>query len=359
LNLPFPAAAKTGTTNDFRDNWTLGYTPDLAVGVWVGNSDNTPMQGTTGVTGAAPIWAEFMTGAILQLAGGNPTPFNRPPNIVERTICAISGTEPSASCKATRTELFASDQPPLPATQDLWRDVYLDNFTGLIVNNYCKDFPDHDTAIAVDDPDAQKWLRDSADGRAWADKNGIGSPIQFMPSGECAADSPRPLVALNAPTEGQTVTSERLTIIGRADATKDFDHFTLEYGEGTNPGDWHAIIASSTKPAGTGKLTEWDLASVKNGAVTIRLVVYAHTGGHAEAKVTFQLRKPTPTPEPTHPPEPTATNTPIPPTDTPTMTLLPPTATDTLIPPSATPTDTATLVPPTATSTPEPSLTPT
>ena len=62
LNLPFPAAAKTGTTNDFRDNWTLGYTPDLAVGVWVGNADYTPMQNTTGLTGAAPIWADFMTG---------------------------------------------------------------------------------------------------------------------------------------------------------------------------------------------------------------------------------------------------------------------------------------------------------
>ena len=78
LNLPFPAAVKTGTTNDFRDNWTMGYTPDLAVGVWVGNADYTPMQNTTGLTGAAPIWAEFMQHAIQQLTGGNPTPFSRP-----------------------------------------------------------------------------------------------------------------------------------------------------------------------------------------------------------------------------------------------------------------------------------------
>ena len=60
INLPFKAAGKTGTTNDFRDNWTLGYTPDLAVGVWVGNADYTPMQDTSGLTGAAPIWAKFM-----------------------------------------------------------------------------------------------------------------------------------------------------------------------------------------------------------------------------------------------------------------------------------------------------------
>ena len=60
LNLPFPVAAKTGTTNDFRDNWTLGYTPDLAAGVWVGNADYTPMVNTTGSSGAAPIWSQFM-----------------------------------------------------------------------------------------------------------------------------------------------------------------------------------------------------------------------------------------------------------------------------------------------------------
>ena len=64
LQLSRPAAAKTGTTTDFRDNWTLGYTPQLAVGVWVGNADNEPMVRTSGVTGAAPIWHDFMEAAL-------------------------------------------------------------------------------------------------------------------------------------------------------------------------------------------------------------------------------------------------------------------------------------------------------
>lgn len=55
-----PAAAKTGTTNDFRDNWTMGYTTDYVMGVWVGNDDNTPMYNVTGVQGAAPIWHDSM-----------------------------------------------------------------------------------------------------------------------------------------------------------------------------------------------------------------------------------------------------------------------------------------------------------
>ena len=78
INLPFTAAVKTGTTNDFRDNWTIGYTPDLAVGVWVGNADYKPMQNTTGLTGAAPIWANIMQYGIEKYTNNNPTGFNRP-----------------------------------------------------------------------------------------------------------------------------------------------------------------------------------------------------------------------------------------------------------------------------------------
>ncbi len=60
-----PVAAKTGTTNDYRDGWTLGYTPSLAAGVWVGNNDNTPMRrGVGGSVGAGPIWNSFMRRAL-------------------------------------------------------------------------------------------------------------------------------------------------------------------------------------------------------------------------------------------------------------------------------------------------------
>jgi len=57
-------AAKTGTTNDFRDNLTVGFTPNLAVAVWVGNADHTPMRNVSGIVGAAPIFHSFMTEAL-------------------------------------------------------------------------------------------------------------------------------------------------------------------------------------------------------------------------------------------------------------------------------------------------------
>lgn len=55
-----PSAAKTGTSNDFRDNWTMGFTTDFTVGVWAGNNDNSPMENVTGVDGAGPIWHDTM-----------------------------------------------------------------------------------------------------------------------------------------------------------------------------------------------------------------------------------------------------------------------------------------------------------
>ena len=59
-----PVAAKTGTTQDFHDAWTVGFTPSIAVGVWVGNNDNAPMKGgSDGVYAAAPLWHDFMVAA--------------------------------------------------------------------------------------------------------------------------------------------------------------------------------------------------------------------------------------------------------------------------------------------------------
>lgn len=60
LAFDFPVACKTGTSSNYRDNWTFGFTPEFTVGVWVGNPDNSPMRGITGVTGAAPIFHEIM-----------------------------------------------------------------------------------------------------------------------------------------------------------------------------------------------------------------------------------------------------------------------------------------------------------
>jgi membrane carboxypeptidase/penicillin-binding protein PbpC len=109
LRLDRPAAAKTGTTADYRDNWTVGYTPDLVVGVWVGNAENTPMRQITGVSGAAPIWHDFMAEA---LKGRPARDFAEPPGLVRLEVCADSGLLPGEACPRRRTELFLPGTEP-------------------------------------------------------------------------------------------------------------------------------------------------------------------------------------------------------------------------------------------------------
>ena len=85
----YPVSAKTGTTNDLRDNWTIGYTPSFVVAVWVGNNDNTPMAGVaSGITGASPIWNVLMTKV---LEGTEPELPQQPGNVVGRHVCSDTG----------------------------------------------------------------------------------------------------------------------------------------------------------------------------------------------------------------------------------------------------------------------------
>jgi 1A family penicillin-binding protein len=83
-------SAKTGTTNDFRDNWTIGYTPSFVVTTWVGNNDNSRMSGlVSGITGAAPIWHGIMS---TLLEGKSPQTIQRPSNVIQKSVCSLSGT---------------------------------------------------------------------------------------------------------------------------------------------------------------------------------------------------------------------------------------------------------------------------
>lgn len=125
-------SAKTGTTNDFRDNWTIGYTPSFLVATWVGNDDNTQMSGlTSGITGAAPIWNDIMSHL---LKNKTPEPISRPPGIIQKAICSDTGLLPpppgsGASCP-TRFEYFIKGSEPTmgePSAQDVMVDKNTQN----------------------------------------------------------------------------------------------------------------------------------------------------------------------------------------------------------------------------------------
>ena len=117
LEFPFPVAVKTGTSQAYHDNWTIGYTKDVTVGVWVGNFDRTPLKSSTGVTGAAPIFHAVMLAATQRLHGAAGFDARAivavPDGIVEREVCALSGMPANPWCPARQRErLPLANDPP-------------------------------------------------------------------------------------------------------------------------------------------------------------------------------------------------------------------------------------------------------
>ncbi|MEW6253918.1 MAG: penicillin-binding transpeptidase domain-containing protein, partial [Planctomycetota bacterium] len=162
LNIGRPAAAKTGTTTDFRDNWTVGYTPNLVVGVWVGNADNTPMVEVSGISGAGPIWHEF----VRQVLRGQPKQeFPVPAGLVRAEVCAISGLLPTPYCPRTRWEWFIDGT--VPTTYDtLYQPFVLDRRTGLLA----------DESTPPEEREERVYLVVPPEAREWAQRRGIPQP---------------------------------------------------------------------------------------------------------------------------------------------------------------------------------------
>lgn len=105
-----PIAGKTGTTNDFRDAWFIGYTPDVVTGVWVGFDDNSSLgKKNSGTTVAVPYWTEYMK---LIFENMPVTEFKHPKGIVTRKICEITGLLASPTCPEVLDEEFIQGNEP-------------------------------------------------------------------------------------------------------------------------------------------------------------------------------------------------------------------------------------------------------
>lgn len=156
LRLSRPAAVKTGTTTDWRDNWTVGYTPDLVTGVWVGNADNSPMEQVSGVTGAGPIWHDFMETALL----GRPAlRFSRPEGLVQAELCAASGKLPTELCPHRTREWFI--EGTVPTEPDDWYQLFrVDGATGLLADDSTPPDQILERIYLVLPPEAQGWALD-------------------------------------------------------------------------------------------------------------------------------------------------------------------------------------------------------
>jgi 1A family penicillin-binding protein len=351
LKLSRPAAAKTGTTDDYRDAWTVGYTPDLVAGVWVGNADNSEMKNVPGSLGAGPIWHNFMERALVDTPKSQ---FPRPEGIEEIEISADAGSLPSDACPPDRrrVEIFAAGQGPAGPEQDFHQFVRVDTSTNARATEYCP-------ANVVQE--RYFYVLPGEEGQKWAQAHNIPQP----PAELCPVHTGPADVALFQPMPGETV-AEEVYVVGRANAPG-FDHYVVEYGEGLDPIGWGEVSGPVYAPVDSGLLAVWDVRALADRDYTLRVVVYDSLGNGVEARTWVVVQNPVPTetatPTLTAIPSATATGTPTPtltslPSATPTETPLPSaTPTETSLP-SATPTETS-LPSATPTSTPSPTPAPT
>jgi penicillin-binding protein 1C len=339
LELPDrPVAAKTGTTNDNRDAWTVGHTPDLAVGVWIGNNDNTPMDGVAGAGGAAPIWNAFMRRAHANI---QPHSFPRPAGVIDREICAFSGTEPSPYCPEKRAEVFSASFLPPKAERDWFQQIEIDGNSGLRANQFCRANVFTKVMVVLDqiqDPAGRAWMQH------WAAERGM----EIAPNDYCTAGESSPQVRITAPGNGEAVHGW-VEIHGTVDLA-DFDRYEITFGVGGDPQAWGWVSGPHPAIVRDGLLGAWQVpADMTPGPFTLRVVAFNTRGAQFETRVQVNVVGPTPTPTPE-----------ITPTATPTVTPTPtdiPTATPTL-PATPTPTPPATVAPPEPTVTPLPTATP-
>jgi hypothetical protein len=233
------------------------------------------MVNTTGLSGAAPIWSSFMQYAVPIVSGGAPTSFAIPPGITEKVICSISGTEPSQWCRGgQRSEFFAADQPPLPPSQDLLRQVSIDTWTGLIAGDACKEFVKDDLVMNVSDKWGRSWLRSGA-GRDWLEAHDLPRNPFFAPDRECDGTDPRPLLQFTNLNNGTVVNETSLSIMATIDVTNGgFTGWRLEYGVGQDPAQWMPLMEANQRFTNPGVIYTWDLTGIQESNITLRLYLF-------------------------------------------------------------------------------------
>lgn len=264
-----PAAVKTGTTENTRDALTVGFTPQLATGVWVGNADGTPMDDITGVRGAGPIWQRFMDHAH---AGLEIIDWTRPPALIEQEVDALSGLLPSPFTPETKQEEFA------PGTVPTQRDVVHQPFrihvpTGLLATPSTPPDEVEEQIFVVLPTEAATWQRGVDEDSPFrlppdAFAGGVASPV----------DTAAGLSAqITSPVEGQAVRTI-LEILGTA-TIGGFVTAELHYGAGPAPGEWTRIGAPLDAPRVDDQIGAVDTIQLPDGAYTLRLTVRAADGG--------------------------------------------------------------------------------
>ena len=251
-----PVAAKTGTTNDYHDGWTVGFTPQFVTAIWTGNTNHDPMaEGAAGIRTAGPLWQRIMT----YLHEGKPVEqFVRPEGIVSATVDAVSGKLPTEYTPSTREEIFIAGTVPTDH-DDVHVPFQIDRTTGQIATPYCPPEVVETVVYAVYPPEAGDWVL----------KEGIAQP----PTEMCDVHGPDYSgqdMAIISPRPYQSVGGV-VTITGNARAGSQ-ERFWLQIGQGNEPTQWTPITGESGDRIDNNVLGMWDTNGL-DGRYMLQLVV--------------------------------------------------------------------------------------
>lgn len=277
LELDRPAAVKTGTTNDYKDNWTIGYTPQIVVGVWIGNTDNSPMKKVSGITGAAPVWNQLMS---YYLKDAPVETFVRPAGLAEATVCATTGLLPTKYCPTT-TELFIPGSEPT-SYDTLHQAFLIDRETGQLATAYTPPDKVEEKVFEIYPPEASDYVR--------------AANIPQPPSTYDTVYGPPPNafgdVAIIGP--GAYSYIRGATIITGNAKGGDYNHYRIDFGRGLNPTEWQQIGPDHGEQVDNGPLEFWDVTN-QDGLFTLRLTVFRNDGQTQTAVVPVTVDNITPT----------------------------------------------------------------
>lgn len=190
-------AAKTGTTDEYRDGWTVGYTPSIVTGVWAGNNDNTSMNGETGLYVAAPIWNEYMH---FLLDGTDNEEFTKPEGIVNVTVDRYSNGKP-VNGSETITDIGAAWHQPTEAPKGVTTYRVCKSNGKLADSSIPEDLTEQKTfrEIHSEKPNDPNWEKPVL---GWAAGANLTTP---PPTEKCTLEDVRPTITITNPTEGSVV----------------------------------------------------------------------------------------------------------------------------------------------------------
>lgn len=229
----YKVAAKTGTTNDNKDAWTVGYTPSVSTAVWAGNNDSTKMNKAGGSTAAAPIWNRYMKFALTKFQKED---FKRPSGVKTVTLDALTGHQVTSATASQVTDIFPSWFKAPGATPGSSQEVRIDKLNNKLATDKCpaevivtKIFSAITAEIPKNDPAYPRW---NAAVAAWASSKGYSTDSGSIPTETCDLHTGEGLPSVSI--EGAIKTSgNNYTITIQASTPKGFKSLTVTVGDKT------------------------------------------------------------------------------------------------------------------------------